>query len=142
MSQITIPFAGGCACGAIRYECSVEPVRMVQCHCRDCQRFTGTAFVAAAIVPREALKLLQGSPRYFRTTSSRGANLYVQRGFCAECGSPVVTKPDSVPHLIAIHAASLDDPSWFRPAWNMWTSDAQPWGCMDPNLPKFEKYPQ
>jgi hypothetical protein len=142
MSQIKIPFNGGCACGAIRYECSVEPVRMVQCHCRDCQRFTGSAFVAAAIVPMDALKLSQGTPRYYRTSSSRGANFYVHRGFCAECGSPVVTKFDSGPHLIGIHAASLDDPGWFRPVFNMWTSDAQPWDCMDTSLPKFERYPQ
>jgi hypothetical protein len=115
---------------------------MVQCHCRDCQRFSGTGYVAAVVLPMDALKLLQGSPRYFRTSSSRGPDFYVYRGFCVECGSPVVTKFDSAPHLIAIHAASLDDPSWFRPAWNMWTSDAYPWDCMDPNLPKFEKYPQ
>ena len=140
MSQIKLPFNGGCACGAIRYECSAEPVRMVQCHCRDCQRFTGTGFVAAVIVPIESLKLSAGSPRYFPTPSSRGG--HVQRGFCAECGSPVVSKFDSAPHLIGIHAASLDDPSWFRPAYNVWASDAQPWDYMHPDVPKFEKYPQ
>jgi hypothetical protein len=140
MPQIKIPFSGGCACGAIRYECSAQPVRMVQCHCRDCQRFTGTAFVAAVIVPMESLKLLQGSPRYFRTESSRGGN--VHRGFCTECGSPVVSKFDSAPQFIGIHAASLDDPSWFRPKYNIWTSDAQPWDHLNPDVPKFEKYPQ
>ncbi len=139
MAKIKVPFAGGCACGAIRYDCSAEPVRMVQCHCRDCQRFTGAGFVAAVIVPIESVKLLQGAPRFFRTQSSRGGN--VHRGFCADCGSPVISKFDANPQLCGIHAASLDDPSWFQPAWDMWTCDAQPWDFMNPALPKHDKYP-
>jgi len=138
-TQIKIPFTGGCACGAIRYECCAEPVRMGQCHCRDCQRFTGTAYVAAVVVPKESLKLLQGSPRFYRTESSRGG--YIHRGFCVECGSPVISRFDAGPQLLGIHASSLDDPSWYRPAYHIWTSDAQPWDYLNPDLPKFEKYP-
>ena len=134
-----IPFTGGCACGAIQYECNAEPVRMGQCHCRDCQRSSGGSFVAAVVVPMEALKLVKGSPRYFDTASDRGG--FIHRGFCAECGSPVLAKFDSAPHLIGIRAGSLDDPSWFKPAYDIWTSEAQPWDCMNPALPKFEKYP-
>jgi len=40
------PFSGGCACGAIRYECAAEPLYMVNCECRDCQRATGSAYCA------------------------------------------------------------------------------------------------
>lgn len=136
---MNLPYGGGCACGAIRFECNVEPVRMGQCHCRDCQRSSGVGFVAAVVVPMTSLKLLKGSPRYYKTPSERGG--HVHRGFCTECGSPVLAKFDAFPDLIAIRAASLDDPSWFRPAYDIWTSDAQPWDCMNPDLPKFEKYP-
>ncbi|WP_041548911.1 GFA family protein, partial [Chamaesiphon minutus] len=49
------PFTGGCMCGAIRYECSAEPIAMGLCHCQDCQRATGSAFAAAVMLPRSAV---------------------------------------------------------------------------------------
>ena len=49
MPKITIPFTGGCACGAIRYECTAEPIMMLKCHCRDCQHVTGDGFAAAVV---------------------------------------------------------------------------------------------
>jgi hypothetical protein len=136
---MNLPFTGGCACGAIRYQCTAEPVRMGQCHCRDCQRSSGGPFVAVVVVPVDALKVLKGSPRYFDTLSDRGGCIH--RGFCPDCGSPVLAKFDLAPHLIGIRAGSLDDPGWFRPDYDIWTSDAQPWDYMNPALPKFEKYP-
>jgi hypothetical protein len=63
------------------------------------------------------------------------------RGFCPDCGSPIVVKPDSAPHLVAIRTASLDDPSLFNPQLDVWISDAHAWDQMNPALPKFEKYP-
>ena len=55
---------------------------------------------ACSVGWQESLKLLKGEPRHFRTQSSRGDNLRVHRGFCAGCGSPVLTKFDSNPHLL------------------------------------------
>jgi hypothetical protein len=54
-----IPFTGGCMCGAIRYECSTEPLAMGICHCRDCQRATGSAFAAALMLPRNAVTIIR-----------------------------------------------------------------------------------
>ena len=65
-----------------------------------------------------------------------------RRGFCPDCGAPVVVKPDAVPQFVAIRTASLDDPSWFKPQMDVWTCDAHPWDEMNPALPKLEKYPQ
>jgi len=64
-----------------------------------------------------------------------------RRGFCPDCGGPVVVKPDAVPQFVAIRTASLDDPSWFKPQADVWTADAHPWDQMDRTLPKFEEYP-
>jgi len=64
-----------------------------------------------------------------------------RRGFCPDCGAPVVVKADTVPQFVAIRATSLDDPSWFNPQVDMWTLDAHQWDQMNPALPKFEKYP-
>jgi hypothetical protein len=64
------------------------------------------------------------------------------RGFCPQCGSPIQAASDSAPHLVAIRTASLDDPGWFNPQVEVWTSDAQPWDQMNPASPNFEKYPK
>ena len=108
MTTITKPFSGGCACGAVRYESTAEPVMMLHCHCRDCQQSSGGPFSSFVIVPTEAFKLLQGSLRFHASPSQMGGKTH--RGFCPECGSPIQSKPDLVPHVVAIRTASLDDP--------------------------------
>jgi hypothetical protein len=135
----TTPFSGGCACGAIRYESTAEPVFMLHCHCRDCQRSSGGPFSSFVVVPKEAFKFTQGSPRFHASPSEAGGETH--RGFCPECGSPILSNPDAAPHLVAIRTASLDDPGGFCLQAEVWTSDAHPWDRMDPAVQKFEKYP-
>src|SRR6266446_2186284 len=140
MTKITIPFSGGCACGAIRYESSAEPVAMLHCHCRDCQRSSGGPFSSFVVVPAKGFKLLQGTLRFHASPSEMGG--VTRRGFCPECGTPIVGNPEKLPDIVAIRTASLDDPSWFKPQMDAWTLDAHAWDQMNPALPKFEKYPQ
>jgi hypothetical protein len=140
MTTIAAPFSGGCACGAIRYEAKAEPVLMLHCHCRDCQQSSGGPFSSFVIVPTEGFNLWQGSLRFHDSPSHAGGKTH--RGFCADCGSPIVAKSDSVPQFAAIRTASLDDPSLFKLQMDVWTSDAHSWDPMNPALPKFEKYPQ
>jgi hypothetical protein len=129
-------FTGGCACGAIRYEVSGEPMTMFNCHCRDCQRASGGAYSAVVYVPAKAFKITKGSPRYYKTSSEGVA--HNKRGFCPDCGSRLFGGVTDEGH--GITAASLDDPTLFKPQMDIWTSDAQPWDHMDPRLPRFEKY--
>ena len=135
-----LPLTGGCACGAIRYETTAEPVVMFHCHCRDCQRASGGPFTSFVIVPAEAFRFSQGSVRCHDSPSHRGGKTH--RGFCADCGSPILAKTDANPDIVAIRTASLDDASWFNQQMDVWTSDAHPWDQMNPALPKFKKYPQ
>jgi hypothetical protein len=138
MTSIPV-LSGGCACGALRYESSAAAVMMLHCHCRDCQRATGGAHSALVVVPVAAFTVRQGEPRFHASPSEAGG--MTRRAFCPECGAPVFGKPDAVPDIVALHAASLDDPSGFRAQMDVWTCDAQSWGAMDPALPKFDKYP-
>ena len=117
-----------------------EPVVMFHCHCRDCQRSSGGPFTSFVIVPAEAFRFSQGSVRFHDSPSHRGGKTH--RGFCADCGSPILAKTDANPDIVAIRTASLDDASWFNQQMDVWTSDAHPWDQMNPALPKFEKYPQ
>jgi hypothetical protein len=134
------PFSGGCLCGAIRYESRAEPLFSINCHCRDCQRTTGTAYAPVLAVPRDALSISQGEPTYYTSQSDSGET--VSRGFCPECGSGIFSKLSANPDIVGLKAASLDDPSWFRPAVDMYTDSAQPWDVMNPDLPKVPKMPQ
>jgi len=139
MTKITTPFTGGCACGAIRYESVTEPVLMVHCHYRDCQRSSGGPFSSFVIVPSDTFKLLQGSLRFYESPSHAGGKTH--RGFCPDCGSPIMAQSAVNRDVAAIWTASLDDPTWFNPQMDVWTSDAHPWDQMNPALPRFEKYP-
>ena len=77
-----VPFAGGCACGAVRYECSAEPLLGFNCHCRDCQRASGSAYASGMLVPEHAFRFTNGLPKYHPGVADSGRN--VARGFCAE----------------------------------------------------------
>ena len=135
---MTIPYTGGCACGAIRYECTAEPLMMFHCHCRDCQRATGGPYVSAVIVAADSFRLTQGTPRFHASESLAGG--YHNRGFCENCGSPVMAKGDGPLSFVGVHAASLDDPSWFRPKMYIFANDKQPWAQLDASLPEFREY--
>ena len=132
------PITGGCSCGAIRYESAAAPIVMLHCHCRDCQRSSGGPFSSFVVVPRESLEV-QGRPHFHATPSEAGGENH--RGFCPECGSPVICQPDANPQIVAVWSASLDDPSGFSPQLDVWTSDAHAWDVMNPAVPKFDKYP-
>lgn len=134
------PFSGGCLCGAIRYESRAAPLFSINCHCRDCQRATGTAYAPVLAVPRDALTITQGEPTYYTSQSDSGET--VSRGFCPECGSGIFSKLSANPGIVGLKAASLDDPSWFRPSVDIYTDSAQPWDVMNPDLPKVPKMPQ
>jgi hypothetical protein len=130
-------FSGGCVCGAVRYECDAEPIVMVKCHCRDCQRTSGGAFIPVVYVPSSAFRITKGLPRYYSTESIAGGSN--KRGFCGECGSRL-TGAEST-RGIGITAGSLDDPSMFRPSIEIHVADAQAWDHLDPVLAKFDGYP-
>lgn len=133
---MTIPFQGGCACGAVRYECTAEPVLSINCHCRDCQRASGSAYASGLFLPKEAFRITRGALRYHVVT--RGEGNRVGRGFCPACGCPVAATQSAYP-IVIVYAASLDDPGWHRPTLDIFAASAQPWDHLDPALPKHAR---
>jgi len=130
---------GGCACGAVRYECSGEPVFSGNCYCRDCQRSSGTAMASVLAVPKATVKILKGEARYFEVTADSGKK--ISRGFCATCGTPLFSLLAAMPELMGIKPSSLDEPSRFSPGMSIYTSSAPAWAPFAENLPKFPKMP-
>jgi hypothetical protein len=127
---------GGCACKQVRYEITADPVFMLNCHCRDCQRATGSAFAPVVVVPRSAVHMT-GTLKYFKVVGESGK--YVERGFCPHCGSRVDGNLERFPDVIGILAGSLDDPSLHKPVMDIYTASAHEWDHMAPDLQKFAK---
>ncbi len=136
-SNVNVPYFGGCACGAIRYECSAPPLRMINCHCRDCQRASGSGYSATLIMAASSVRLLRGQCTEHRIEAESGN--VARREFCAGCGTPLFASSLARPDFVGVKASSLDDPSWFAPEADVWIASAQPWGHMDPSVPKFAK---
>lgn len=135
---MTSAYSGACACGAIRYSCTAAPAFSWNCHCRDCQRASGSAFCAVLYVPRAALSV-SGVATYYEVRAESGRR--VSRGFCPRCGSPLFILADLVPELQGLWAASLDEPARFKPQADVWVSRGQPWDCMSSALQKIAEAP-
>ena len=132
------PYTGGCACGAIRYEISGEPMVMNDCQCRQCQHESGTGH-QSHLTFRGAAVRVEGEATLWQVTGDGG--MVKSCAFCPVCGSPVYMTFQGVPDFFVVRASSLDDPSRYQPQMIFWTASAQAWDHVDPALPKFEKMP-
>jgi hypothetical protein len=129
---------GGCLCGAVRYTTTAEPVGSGVCHCRDCQRFTGSAFGALVYVSKEQLTV-EGSMKTFASLGGSGKPML--RHFCPECGSTIAQEPGTRPGIVVLHIGTLDDPKTVTPAREIFCDDALPWVQTAGNMERFAKRP-
>jgi len=129
---------GGCLCGQLRYTVNAEPVFTGVCHCKDCQKESGTAFNVAVAVPLSAVSI-QGSPRTFTTKGDSGKD-YVRR-LCPNCGSTILSEPAALPGIAALRAGTLDDTSWLKPGMEIYCDSAQPWVQLGGSMQRFPKMP-
>jgi hypothetical protein len=136
-TNLVVPFFGGCACGEVRYECMEPPLRMGNCHCRDCQRASGSGDSASLIMSASSVRPLRGECKEFAIAGESG-NIAV-REFCGACGTPLFARSLARLDLLVVKAASHDDPSWFAPEADFWVESAQPWDHMNPRIPKFAR---
>ena len=111
---------------------------MLNCHCRDCQRASGSAYAAIIVVPKVAVQI-SDQPRYYKVVGQAGK--VIERGFCPNCGSQVTVKLERLPDILGLQAGSLDNPSFYRPAMDVFTVSAQPWDHMDPTTQKHTHAP-
>lgn len=133
---MTQPFTGGCACGAVRFEVRGEPADMNHCHCRLCQRGSGTGH-GSHLTFVDAEVTLTGEARHWIATGELGTRK--SRAFCPTCGTPAyMTFPD-MPGVFVVYAGTLDEPERFAPQFVMWVSMAQAWDSADAGIPAFEK---
>ena len=132
---------GGCLCGAVRYESEGDPVFSLQCHCRDCQRSSGTAYIAAMRVPAAGFRITQGAPKRYVGKADSGNEII--RAFCGDCGSPLFSRRELTPENTALRIGTLDaeHAGGMRITANIWTRSARSWAHIDPATEQFAGQP-
>ena len=125
MARVPLPLAGGCQCGACRYEVTASPLTLYVCHCLDCQRQSASGFGMSMPVPRTGFTLTRGAPRQWRRTAASGRT--VACAFCGDCGTRLFHAPQRNDAIVNLKPGTLDDTSWLRPVGHLWTARAQPW---------------
>lgn len=134
MPQLT----GGCLCGAVRYTAAAEPLVTFVCHCRDCQKFTGGAFGAMAVFPKETVTI-NGTMKAF--SSPGGSGKPVLRHFCPECGSSIAEEAGVAPGRLVLNIGTFDDPKSAAPAREVFCDDALPWVHLTGDIQRFARRP-
>lgn len=130
---------GGCLCGDIRYRFPREAVlTAAHCHCTDCQKATGSGKATILFLPSDTLEI-EGGCKTYTVVGSEGS--HVTRGFCPECGSPIISYVTEVPGVRFIKAGSLDDSSWVRVESSFWNRSARDWSPVDGRIPSFAGNP-
>jgi hypothetical protein len=115
---------GQCLCGSVRYTSTGTPVRRFVCHCRDCQRSSGSAFHLGLTVPREGFTVT-GELRAYRSKGESGRQ--VARYFCPTCGSGVYNEIELRPGFVAIKVGCLDEPGRVTPNYEVFARSKLPW---------------
>jgi hypothetical protein len=133
--------AGSCLCGSVRYQSEAEPLMTAVCHCDNCQRQSGSSFSIIVGVPAGSLRF-EGE-EHLATFADRGTSgKAVNRRFCKNCGSPIVSLVEIMPDVHFIKGGTLDDRSWLRPTTHFWCDTAQPWVDIARDAAKFPKNPE
>lgn len=129
---------GGCACGAVRYRLTSAPMFVHCCHCRDCQRQTGSAFVLNALIETDRIVLLAGRPEPIPVPTSSGRPHDVYR--CPTCRTALWSDYGRRPPLRFVRVGTLDDPSALPPDVHIFTRSKLPWVTLTDSAPTFDVY--
>lgn len=134
------PYLGSCLCGDVQFRANRSPLAMALCHCRICQKQSGSAFSVIALFPASACELT-GATQIFRTEASDGAP--IERSFCRTCGSPIMASSSRTEEqgVVIIKAPLLDRFQDLKPTMQIFCDGAVTWlGTLDA-VPSFPAMP-
>jgi hypothetical protein len=130
---------GGCTCGKVRYRLKTRPLFVHCCHCRWCQRESGTAFALNALIEATGVELLQGRPVQVTIPSNSGKGQKMIR--CPDCQITVWSNYGGAGDLIHfVRVGTLDDPDRLPPDIHIFTESKQPWVVLGDGAPVMERY--
>jgi hypothetical protein len=130
---MSVHLTGGCGCGAVRFEISQPLVSAQYCHCTRCQRRTGTAASANAVLAPGSFRLVQGEDRLRAWKPDGGA----EKWFCGDCGSALFSRTSGEPDRIGVRLGSIDGDPGVRPGARQFVDYAAVWEPIpDDGLPR------
>jgi hypothetical protein len=136
MRDWKLPWDGGCRCGQVRFRISAPPLLTMACHCTGCQHMSASAFSLSAAIPTDGFAVTAGTPVLGGLHGPQ-----VHHHFCPHCMSWMFTRVEGLDFFVNVRATLLDDPSWFTPFVETWTSEKLPWAATGA-VHSFEKLPE
>jgi hypothetical protein len=133
-----LEMTGGCLCGQVRYSANAEPTFVEVCHCKNCQKQTGTAFSVMVGIPKSAISI-HGQFKRFHNKGDSGQP--IEHNFCPECGSTIFSEAAVMPGVAFIKTGTLDDTSWLDPKMHVYCDSKQHWTPIPEGNQKFAKLP-
>ena len=134
---MSVPLEGGCSCGAVRYRLTSEPLFVHCCHCLNCQRQTGSAFVVNLLIEADRLELLSGDPKAVDVPRDDGSKQRVYR--CPDCQIAVFSEYGR-PEVRFVRGGTLDDPRGVTPDVHIFTRSKVGWITLPDSTPAFDVY--
>jgi hypothetical protein len=136
---VTFPQAGGCLCGATRYEIREDPLIAYACHCTDCQTASGSGFALCLTTPVATIDVGRGAVerRTISFEDGRVWNFLV----CGECETRLWSERRTTPEIVSVRAGTLDDPSWVHPVAHIWVASALPWSPIPADALRYPGQP-
>jgi hypothetical protein len=128
---------GGCACGSVRYRLTSDPLFTHCCHCLNCQRQTGSAFVINLLIEADRVELLAGDPQPVDAPRDDGSTQRIFR--CPTCQVAVFSEYGR-PEVRFVRAGTLDNPSGVTPDVHIFTKSQLGWIMLSDTAPAFEVY--
>ena len=128
---------GGCSCGEVRYRLTAEPMFVNCCHCLNCQRQTGSAFVINLLIEADRVEVLAGEPVTVDVPRDDGSTQRIFR--CPTCQVAVYSEYTR-PEVHFVRGGTLDDPSSVAPDAHIYTRSKVPWVTLPDVVPAFEIY--
>ena len=129
---------GGCACGAIRYTLNDDPLIVHACHCRDCQRITGSAFVINLWIEKKFVEASGPTPKSYRLAGGSGRPHDVF--FCESCGTYLWSRYHGAGDALFVRAGTLDAPEAVQPDVHIFTRSKVPWLELPPKARAFKTF--
>ncbi len=132
-------FDGGCTCRFVRYRMTTKPLFVHCCHCRWCQRETGTSFALNALIEADRVQLLQGEVEAVSTPSNSGKGQKISR--CPRCRIALWSNYAGGGDAVRfIRVGTLDEPDRLPPDIHIFTASKQPWVVLPPSTPAVAEY--
>ncbi len=130
---------GGCTCRAVRYRLTRRPLFVHGCHCRWCQRETGSALAINAMIEAECVQLLAGEPVLVNTPSNSGRGQLIAR--CPTCHVALWSHYAGAGRAVSfVRVGTLDEPDRFPPEVHIFTASKQPWVQLPAGVPAYAEY--